>query len=47
MDEAIALLGALQAGLLGVLSYQAHQLQALTMKIGELCGELSKRKKSE
>jgi len=41
MDEAIALLGALQAGLMAVLSYQARQLQALAEKVGELCGRIN------
>jgi len=44
MDDAIALLGVLQAGLMAVLSYQARQLQLLTMKVGELCGQLSMKK---
>lgn len=38
------MIGLLQAALLATLSYQARQLQMLTLKIGELCGQLSGKK---
>jgi len=44
MEDAVMMIGLLQAALLATLSYQAKQLQALTLKIGELCGQLTEKK---